>query len=149
MKTLIIARHGQRLGRDLSPVGRAGMNALALRLRAVLPDGTVLVLSSPEPAALESARLLASIFDVKSEQCPILESGGEKVEDVPRAYRLILEKSALADVLILVTHSEYCMALPWHFLDQQGVAEPAVERLANAQATVIDYQTLTARVVAP
>lgn len=114
MDKLIIIRHGDYDGVNLSDFGKRQMAELGNRLMPQI-NGDVLILSSTAPRARESAEILGKAFNVSIEDHEILWSDRSHYEDFPKVLELVRSKKEEVDVLILVTHLEYVYGFPGHF----------------------------------
>jgi phosphohistidine phosphatase SixA len=147
METLVIARHGEydHSRGSLSLEGRQRMAKLALCLYPYLYCRKVIILTSTATRAVESAHIIKLIQDVKElEQHEILWSDREDGRSAHPAevLRLIRTKREAYEVVILVTHYEYCEEFPSYYAEHElkGPRFTDVE-LRKAEAWVIDCAT--------
>jgi phosphohistidine phosphatase SixA len=113
-KTLTIIRHGDYDDDHLTYLGKIQMQGLTAILDGLI-SGKIMILSSTAPRAKESAEILfkelsSKYLSIEMECVDILWSGNSAPlsMDNKQILRLIQKKAdEQADVIIIVTHSEY------------------------------------------
>jgi len=117
MKRFIVIRHGnydENTGR-LDAFGRGQMTELAGELKPYLV-GPIRVLSSTARRALDSAEALTKAIGHEGfESHLVLWCDDRHPQDEDGAMKLIKEKSAGVETLIVVTHLEHAESLPSRF----------------------------------
>lgn len=135
MKKLILVRHGSYVTDcdsdnflNLSDWGRHEIASLAERLEGRVDSGSLLILSSPAPRAVQSAEILAAAFGVQFETNEALsdDSSGARVCSFVRT------RQAEADTIMLVSHAILCIDAALDFADD------APDSIQTGQAIVID-----------
>lgn len=131
---LILVRHGdydQDL--QLSNFGRNQMSQLAERLRRDIDGVNTRLMSSPADRAIESAKVIGEALNLEVEEHEILWSDNTHPEDVEGVLQLISSHEDGTEVLILVTHFEYLLMLPFAY--GMKIFSPSVEK---GEALIID-----------
>lgn len=145
MQQLIVVRHGQP-GPDgrLNDLGRAQIGALAEKLKPIINEASVAVLSWTTDRARESAEILGTAFGVRFEAHEILWSENSRPEDLPGALALVKSQRD-KDVIILVTHYEYVEGFPAYFAEQELTTRLHPAMIGKGEAWVLDclQKTLT------
>lgn len=147
MKYIVVVRHGD-YGRDghLNNFGFDQMNALAEKLKFLIGDARVAVMSSPAIRARESAIIIANVFGVDyGTQDFLSEDSGMK--DIGRAIAFA-DSDKKNDALILVAHgpcAELFVAL--YCGDKFGKAEMVT--MGKGEAVMIDCEARKVSLVAP
>lgn len=120
MKRLVLVRHGDTSGGDLSPAGERQATFLGRRLRDessdfALPDRLI---CSPAPRARQTASIIGSFLRLmESEEDGRLWSGPDGdpdswEHDLAGLSRQLDMWGAKAGLLVVVTHYEICCGLP-------------------------------------
>ncbi len=130
MKNLVIVRHAE-CGNDvrINAHGREQMQRLFRHLHRLISTGTILVLASSAPRAVDSAEILVREFDradldVVFEKHDLLWSDAHHRENIPAALDLLRRSRDRADTVIIVTHLEYASELPERFVLCESWPEP-------------------------
>lgn len=143
MKRLIILRHGEDIGDDLTQSGRDKIGRLATDIAARIGEMPRVVLSSTRKRALATAGILADVLRADIRAQDVFVSGGGVREEPPKALDAIALETA--DAVVVVTHLEYTEELPWHagkrFLETD--AFPRGRSLRKGQAWFIDCEAKT------
>ena len=142
MRKLIVARHGhyRRGGEEhLSEIGIKQVSSLAERLKLLVGgDEKTLILASPALRARESAEILARVLMAKVELHEILQSDESHDMQIYRVIRFVESRVEDADVIVLVTHSEYAQVLPSCSSSVLGFEINYQKELDYAEAWFID-----------
>ena len=155
MKKLIVCRHGEYdASRHLSYDGKLQIRCLAYLLRTHVGDGAlhlrrtekVKVLTSKAPRAADSARLIMQALDIPTDEVvasDFLWSGdGPQKQDDVLALLQVEQAAPSVDILIVVTHLEYCEALPSMYAHRHGLKNiPPRIQIHRGQARVLDCAT--------
>lgn len=143
MKLLIVARHGEYTDDHLDEYGIHQIGALTDKLRPLLRQASVRILTSTARRAQESANMLAQAFGVQAEAHDVLWSDEFHPENDSAVLQLIRSRGGDVDVLVLVTHFEYAQSVPECFsISELGVRLPSGP-LRKGQAWVVDCQSKT------
>lgn len=140
---LVLVRHGDRIyGEDvLSGFGRCQMESLAAELAKRFTGQRIALLSSSAHRALISAEIIGKALEVTPVAYDLLWSESSRPQKEYEALELIQRHQDSCDVVVVVTHLEYCSALPmvmgwdWNveLRDRQN------RDLKNGHALVIDF----------
>ncbi|EFK95845.1 protein containing Phosphoglycerate mutase // Nucleotidyltransferase [sediment metagenome] len=141
MKRLIIARHGEYDHEmNLSTYGKEQMRKLAQTLIPYATEGTLCVLSSTAPRAIQSAEVLGQALHTEPETYESLWSETDRPTQLNAVLALIGEHEN-CDTLIIVTHLEYTEELPQYFAREVlGTSHPFVS-LKKGEMVEINCQT--------
>lgn len=157
MKHLFMVRHGIYGGDDrINDGGRWQMKRLSRDIKQVLCGGSVYLVSSTAPRALDSSEVLAAELALppEFEQVPYLWSGDDSPSDsfyhnpnLDRLIEIVDERREKADGLVMVTHLEVVESFPTFFLEREFGQNRHIERVAKGRAVHFDleqrtYQTL-------
>lgn len=150
LKKLVFVRHGD-LGADhhLDSLGRAQMDALALRLFDEIGGRVPTILSSPQAGVRESADILAQAFDASVQEKGFLWSRRPgRSSDLPSAYQLIVSYQHETEVLMVVSHHSHPYRLPRysHFRQHQG-CPVFCETMGYGRACIVDCATQSIKFV--
>ncbi len=149
MHKLVIVRHGlytthsDRMG--LTPEGKKQIGLLARQIqRAAEGYMTISLLTSSLGRALDSAKIIGEILDVEYQSSKLLRSDDSLYRtDIPAALDLIKAQDPI-DMVIVVTHHEYCIGLPpafgQRFLYMKQVPEAYLD---EGEALVVDCDAKT------
>ncbi len=145
MKKLIIIRHGDYSGNNLTSNGQRQIENLATKLKKFINNDSVTIITSPVRRAYESAEILSSFFKTEPEPNHILWPSFGCLKDCEKALSLIRSNKEKRDVLIVVTHYEYMKSLPVYFAEKELDVDlkPVVfnyEILDTGEGWVIDCQ---------
>ncbi len=118
MRNLFVARHGNYNDSDglLTDWGRRQYFELGAKLKPVA-IGSIYIMSSPAPRAYQSAEILAQKLRADKLEKENLLFPGEagfdisSADSVVKLTKLVKERGAKTDNLVLVTHAEVCMDL--------------------------------------
>lgn len=144
MDKLVIVRHGHYDSNDqLSECGRVQIRELSKKLKSSINGSPLLILTSNQDRARQSAEILGSAFNVGFEEYEILWSEGKHPEDLPGALELIRSRKNDAEVIVLVTHYEYVEDFPRYFGKNELGVELRSHLIDKGQAWVIDCQQKT------
>ncbi|KKP89508.1 MAG: primase protein [Candidatus Moranbacteria bacterium GW2011_GWC2_37_73] len=119
LEKFIIIRHGMYGFDDrLNERGRQQMEELSKKIDPLLKGGkSSLLISSTAPRALDSADVLEEkLFFKRREDLELFWSDNSHNWDITAAIEVILEKGIDYEVVIIVSHLEYCEYLPWRFM---------------------------------
>ncbi|KKQ51141.1 MAG: Protein containing Phosphoglycerate mutase // Nucleotidyltransferase [Parcubacteria group bacterium GW2011_GWD2_38_11] len=118
LKKLIIIRHGMYGFDDrLNERGRQQMEELSKKINPLLEGEGTLLISSTAPRALDSADVLEEkLFFELREDLELFWSDNSHNWDIAAATEFILEKGKDYEVVVIVSHLEYCEYLPWRFM---------------------------------
>ncbi len=153
MRHLFVVRHGYYIDgeheRLLSRFGIQQITSLSELIRAKgSPDFHVV--SSPEGAAFQSAKIIAEKLGVSDiEKSPELTSGcynieGENINGNPeRVQKLVDERKGRASSLILVSHFEVGENFPSHFLRTTLKVNDWLPVLGKGEAVHFDLEQKT------
>lgn len=148
MKKVIIARHGQYDGNSglLDLVGCDQVRNLGQAMKDFTTGDGTAIISSTAPRAIQSSEILSEIFGIPDRHEKFLWSGPDcpylrTHPNLDEAVHVI--KSSWADVLILVTHQEYCENLPRHlsFRLKWKESDFPCEPISTGHAWVFDLET--------
>lgn len=141
MKVLVVARHGDAGEKHLSEMGKTQIRELAERLKKLFNGHSVLILSSPAPRALESAKILGEMLESESVEAHDIFAYGPCSGE----YDMILGIRDRADAVVVVTHLESTGYLPHLFSKNQawGKLVPREKGRPPAGATVLDCEQRT------
>jgi len=149
MKHLFVARHGNYGGdRRLNDYGRKQMEVLGKAIKEILNRGSVRVISSTAPRALDSSEvLIAQLALPEFEQVPYLWSGGDAPMDTygwmpsgDRLVELVNERKNGADGLVMVTHLEVGEEFPSHYLKKELGRDEYIRGISKGQAVHLDLE---------
>ena len=149
-KTLIIVRHGEERGGELTVAGAEQMRNLAGRLSRYVKDEQSIVLCSPIDYADESGRALAEELWIPYKCCDVLKS--PDISDPILSEEGILEAIELAgrkingnsmEVTIIVTHREWATELPYFLAGRFNLRNFYHRTVPCGSACVIDFETRT------
>jgi broad specificity phosphatase PhoE len=137
MKTIVIARHGSNTEKgNLSPQGKEQIKYLATLLKKVVKKPAIL--TSTALRAVESAKILGSLFKVQAEKHQFLYRGVE----LEKLTNLIKSKAGTTDCIIIVTHLQYIDLFSKHigkiFLETNFSEQQNID---NGQALIINCKT--------
>ncbi|MBI4457856.1 hypothetical protein HY633_02750 [Candidatus Uhrbacteria bacterium] len=123
MKILLVCRHGDYSsdGGRLTDYGRIQIRNLADNLRTTcsLDGKRILLLTSTAPRAMDSAEVLKACLAIPFlEPWEFLWSDRDHRQNNGKVLSLIKKKADEADVLILMSHLEYCEDIPVEFARQ-------------------------------
>ncbi len=140
MKRLIVARHGMyRPDGTLNATGQEEMLQLAARLPQYIV-GTVVVLTSSAPRAVNSAAFLAEqLGHTNIVKCEKLWSDILHPVDLAAAHAQIMAMQNY-DTVLVVTHLEYASEYPDYFGWREFKVPIASSTLGRGQAVVIDCE---------
>ncbi len=149
MKNFIVARHGSYdESLNLSPSGESQMKRLAQALKQVLDEGSILLLSSSAPRAIQSSQVLSDEIGVAFENFDELWSDNMHRENTTRAMELILDKSSGFDHVIIMTHLEYSESLPFVFAEKElGMSELYLCSVPKGEAWHINCSKKTCKCI--
>jgi phosphohistidine phosphatase SixA len=135
MKHLFVARHGKydyiegipRLNKE----GIEQMKILGEKIKEIIGEGSIYLVSSTAPRALDSSKVLKSELGLSGfEELPYIWSGSNAgKESWERDYsknrknnllNVVFERENYADGLVLVTHLEIVESLSSNFLKKVG-----------------------------
>ena len=140
MKTLVVVRcFDLDFGtKSLTSHGNSEMQMLVDRLLPLFSGKKVHILSSVIQGAKDCAQILAKAFDVTVETHDLLGSNHSLAVKLPAALQFVKSKCLEADVLILVTHLEFCKEFPSYYSSEVlEVAIPPVD-MEKGEAVIID-----------
>ncbi|MBP6860542.1 MAG: histidine phosphatase family protein [Candidatus Pacebacteria bacterium] len=144
MKYLIIVRHGDydtaTLGLSASGTEKIEMLTRELCLREL---GRLRILTSTAKRAVESAGILSLVSNSEPEQYALLRSDAAQDPDMPAALKLVKDRGADVDTLLIVTHQEYCDEFPSYFGKNELQTRFQVGSIDKGQAVIIDCATKT------
>ena len=145
MRYLVVFRHGEFSGADLTTKGKSDIGRLTDRLQRLIPRLTsVRVISSPAPRALQSALVLCqilgtSIFQVSSE---FLEEHSSST-DARRAQRFIIGVGHTTDIVIVATHLTYTSAITKAYAQKFGHDSEFIPKMGQGALIDIVAETIT------
>lgn len=147
MKYLIIARHGNYAGRDLDSYGEEQMRILAGKIKMLVGNASIALVSSTAPRAIQSATIISEILSVPVESHEILWSDNSHRKDDEKAYEIIVAKKD-HDVVIMVTHLEYSDDFPTFFSSVEGWNRSVgYGETEKGQAWVLDCENQTKKLL--
>lgn len=128
MKHIFIARHAFYGDDDrIDSIGKRQAQTLSEAIKQITNGGSVHIISSTAPRALDTAEILASNLGVqKIEQMEYLWAAddapkGTFEQDIDHGYAtldsIIKKRENLADSLVMMTHLGILDTYPRHFLD--------------------------------
>lgn len=118
MNTLILVRHGEynHETERLDNVGEVQINGLAINIEKIIKTKkTVALVSSNAAMAVDSAEIIAKKLCLSFKTEDIFFSNSEWY-NLPQAFKKIQEIGENNEVVIVVTHHEYCKYLPQHIV---------------------------------
>jgi len=147
MPQLALIRHGDLIGRELSPLGEQQADQAGHWLRNMLePAAARRVLCSPAPRARSGAAIICSHLGLpQPEEEPRLWSGPDGVpdsweEDVEGLVDQVLAWSKGVELLVLVTHYEICASLPLHLAARLGIGGRIPGGLSRGEGWWVELQ---------
>lgn len=138
---VVVVRHGEQdFGSgSLTPQGEAQVRALAGRLKAALPEGSVFLAYSAVPRTRETADILAAALSpTKSMALPWLQDG----ELAGRRARALAEDNPAFAVALLVTHLPVANEILGAFAKDFRMDDPPKGPVL-AEAILVDEQHQT------
>ena len=113
-KKTYVVRHGHNDQDNLSEMGRDQIGILGQLIKKEVGAGSVQLVTSTSPRAVQSAEILSSILEVSPEECTLLWSGPKSPKGTPFDLEAVLGLIQIspADAVVLVTHLEYSEQLP-------------------------------------
>jgi phosphohistidine phosphatase SixA len=145
MRKLLIIGHGYDDSEgNLTQEGRGQMHAAGEKLRQLFDSGkeTSLILSSIAPRAVQSAEIIAGILHAPIEKYEVLWSEPKHPANHEAAYRLIQSARNRADLIVVVTHTEYATILPGR-LAERDLSMFYGLRADNFRGVLLDYANKT------
>lgn len=149
MAQLALIRHGDLVGRELSPLGERQADAAGHWLRGQVRQGALArILASPAPRALKGASILCSHLGLSAAEVdPRLWSGPDGVpdsweEDPEGLVDQVLVWSRPVELLVVVTHYEICASLPLRLSARLCVAGRVPGGLARGEGWWLDLDSL-------
>lgn len=157
MKHLFVARHGSYGGDErIDDTGRWQMKRLGRDIKQVLCDGSVYLVSSTAPRALDSSEVLAAELALppEFERVPYLWSGTDAPGDsfyrnpnLDRLIEIVDERRDMADGLVMVTHSEVVESFPAFFLEREFGRNEHIIGVAKGRAVHFDLEQRTYQII--
>ncbi len=149
MAQLALIRHGDLIGRELSPLGERQADQAGSWLRGRLGAGAVVrVLTSPAPRARKGASILCSHLGLtEPEEDPRLWSGPDGLpdsweEDPEGLVDMVLERCREVELLVLLSHYEICASLPLRLSTRLGVQGRVPGGLSRGEGWWLDLDSL-------
>lgn len=129
MSHLYVIRHGRYDNKGLTPKGVAQIESLVIPIRETIDGGTLYIVSSDAPRAVQGAEILAEEFGgLDVEVVPYLWSASDASEDSyyfqfdeEKLAKIVEDRRHKADGLIVMTHFEVVRDLPRFFMKQRGI----------------------------
>ena len=143
METLIVVRHGDYNHNGLSNYGREQISSLSNKLKPFINNAPHLILSSTATRAIESAEIIAKIFNAPYEEHEILWSESRHPEDFPGTLELIRSRKHEIKVITLVTHYEYVESFPEYFAKKELDAKLYSHLIGKGEAWAIECNNKT------
>jgi phosphohistidine phosphatase SixA len=147
MPRLVLLRHGDISGRDLSPAGERQASSLALQVEALAPAPRREVWTSPAPRARQTAGPLCARLNLMDPgEDPRLWSGPDGSADSWEAHPLGLvhwldQRLDQLGLLVIVTHYELCCALPPLLAVAWGLTGTVPRGLARGHGWWVERET--------
>ncbi len=118
MNMLILVRHGSYdyNTKRLDKIGEKQMYGLANNIKKIIVGKTVVLVSSSASMAVDSAEIISQMLNLSYEKDGKFLSDSQFQENLPLAYKKIQELGKEHEVVIVVTHHEYCKYLPQFIL---------------------------------
>jgi phosphohistidine phosphatase SixA len=142
MKKLFIIRHG-RYGHDgrLNEAGVEQMHDIAEKLKLLIKaQEKVIMITSTAPRALDSAEVLSQDLGIPYQKDELFWSDSYHDYDYDAAFSVLGEKGEHADVVILVSHLEYCSHLPWMFATKaMNILFPGIQ-MEKGECCLCDFE---------
>lgn len=157
MKDLLIVRHGN-YGRNyhLDEVGREQIAKMAKWIRMLSELGSLALLSSTAPRAIESAEIIGKEIGVQIHEHPILWSGGDAIFGDERerwsseGVVALIRQYEQYDTVILVCHLESTESVPERFGDRVlGVHTFPYKEVGKGEGWLIDCKLKTCTKIQP
>jgi phosphohistidine phosphatase SixA len=149
MKKLIVIRH-PKYDNNPEKMNVAG----AKQLQFLLPElkrhvnSKAIVLSSNQPRAAQPAKIIAQNFNIQQMiESEILWSENSKPNENDKALSLIKESKGQAEVVIIVTHFEYCNSFPRYFFEHFLGFKENVKFFDKGEACVIDCKNKSYQII--
>jgi len=99
-------------------------------------------LTSSSPRAVDSVNVLSEYLNISFEELSLFNS--DIAVSLMPAFEFLVKKSNEADVIILVSHLEYCEMLPLMFQKRVMNVEPDKRFVFNKRdVCVLDFQAKT------
>ncbi len=104
LSSFFVIRHGDYSPRgELTSEGQRKMRDLGDKIKSIVEDSSVFILTSPEQRAVESSCVLADCLDCEIEET--YELSEDNFEFYPETWKKIIKKyQDKSEALILVTH---------------------------------------------
>jgi len=156
MKHLFVARHGNYGWDDrLDNYGTRQMEALGKAMKEILNGGSVRVISSTAPRALDSSEILIAQLDLPEfEQIPYLWSGNDAPEDSyywnpdgDKLVGIVNERRKGIDGLVMVTHLEVAEEFPSHYFKKEFGRNEYIGEISKGQAVHLDLEGKTYQIL--
>ncbi len=141
MQKLIVVRHGEYEGRQLTEQGRNQIAKLAPKLKARVEGATFIILASTSIRGQQSAEILAEHLGGEPELHEVLSSEPDHPHNHEALLELIKLRQNEADVLILVTHYEYAHGFPSYYAEKAFGENLQHHTVGNGQAVVLHCET--------
>ena len=144
MKKLILVRYGEHKDGHLNEQGAQAMVLVAEKLRYIVKNQNVSIISAKVDRAIESADTISKYLNISpiqafSELYAAEEDG--VVADLGTAMKTINSVGEKCDVIIAVVSKEYIEALPGHILKSLGSKKTVETHLNRGEILVLDYNT--------
>lgn len=122
MRKLIVLRVGEYNPTDetLTDLGRRQFRAVSERIRDQVAGLRVVLMSSVAPRALACAAIIGEILGIEFERHREFFSDVRNPPDLRGGLKLVEERGAAADVIVLVTHYDFVGQFPAHFAFVRG-----------------------------
>lgn len=155
MKHLFVARYGDHSSVGgvcrLNDSGCQQMEKLGKCIKDILDTGSVEIVSSTAPHALDSSKVLAAQWDLPElEQIPYLWSGSNSpngdsrwAPDGGKLIELINERKNDADGLVIMTHLEVARDFSNYYLEQELEIDACIGKVPTGRAVHIDLEKNT------
>lgn len=155
MKKIIVVRHGiyDDITGELIPIGKNQLKKLAKKIFSIVEKNSrVIILASNALRCQESADIISKKIGIEFESHKILFSDCTSLfEDFEIALKLVQSKMKETDLLILVTHSENCIAFPRYFSKEFNIKISSSDddkyfpgkKIPEGQACLINYEEKT------
>lgn len=150
MKKLVVIRHGEYDVRyNLNDEGRSQMQNLSAYLVENFKGMKMVILSSSAPRALQSAEVIGEVLELPVEKHKVLWSGGDGYsQNNATVLNLVKEKDEF-DVVMLVTHLEYCEEFPGYFIENALGGEYKPAGSSKGGARILDCETQEMEIIRP
>ncbi len=158
MKHLFITRHADYDGPDyrINELGKQQMNFLAKEIKSIVKEGSIYLVSSTAPRAVDSSMELSHHLhlDPNFEQIQYLWTGS----DSPTGYSydpkfrnnlldLVNENRDKADALVMVGHLETLDFFPKYFMRKEEIQIKSLRDIEKGEAVHIDLAKKTYQII--